>query len=199
MHKPGAARNAILRQKVAIIATDFLLLSRKAMFRGYLQGFCSPRVESTPTLFLRGKTEALANGAGQGRGQRLARRCALQYPPFPTFPSACSKECQPIPICVAHVSSRFKPYEQVGTQNSRFKPCATSAMEPCATYQPWHDKKAGGPSCGPMTARVCIATFISSTKSWAWAMFVFGGGVPSVWRFIPTAITGWRRRFLEEY
>ena len=63
----------------------------------------------------------------------------------------------------------------------------------CASSRPWNPvpptnpgttRKVGRPSCGPMTANACTTTFISSTKSWAWARFAFRRGVPSVSRFI---------------
>src|SRR6516165_5318803 len=70
--------------------------------------------------------------------------------------------------------------------------CIFSAMEPCATYPPWHDKQSEKTYLRPMTASACTTTFISSTKSWAWGMFAFPPGAPSVFRSILTAITGWR-------
>src|SRR6516225_10136305 len=69
--------------------------------------------------------------------------------------------------------------------------CIFSAMEPCATYPPWHDKQSEKTYLRPMTASACTTTFISSTKSWAWGMFAFPPGAPSVFRSILTAITGW--------
>ena len=62
--------------------------------------------------------------------------------------------------------------------------CIFSAMEPCATYQPWHDKKSGKTFLRPDDGKCLHYYFISSTKSWAWAMFAFRRGVPSVCRFI---------------
>src|SRR2546427_1904921 len=72
----------------------------------------------------------------------------------------------------------------------------------CVSSRPWNlvrptgpgmTRRPARPSCDPTTASACPTIFISSTKSWAWAMSAFPPGAPSGFRFTSTVITGWPR------
>jgi len=67
-----------------------------------------------------------------------------------------------------------------------------SALEPCTTYQPWHDKKSGR-----MTASVCTTTSTSWRKNWACAMCGCRRGARSAYSSIATVTTGWRGSWSE--
>jgi hypothetical protein len=68
--------------------------------------------------------------------------------------------------------------------------CVLSAMEPCSTYKPWHDKATGKTFLRTM-ASACTTISISSTKSWGCATFEYPPGCLAVCRSTSTATTGW--------
>ena len=65
-----------------------------------------------------------------------------------------------------------------------------SAMEPCPTYKPWHDKKDIAPIWNRVPANVCIIIFTFSMISWGFAMCVSLLGVRFVCKYISMVTTG---------
>ena len=66
-----------------------------------------------------------------------------------------------------------------------------SAMEPCSTYRPWHDKITGKTFLRPDDGKCLHYYFYFIEKSWDCAMSASPLGVPSGCRFISTGITVW--------
>src|SRR5205807_10169328 len=86
------------------------------------RGVCNPGIRSSPTLFLRGEAEAFAHGAGQGRGQRLARRCTLQHSASPTFSADRARSVNQIRF-VLRTSSSSEPLKMgVGRGDAKESP-----------------------------------------------------------------------------
>jgi hypothetical protein len=69
--------------------------------------------------------------------------------------------------------------------------CIFSAMEPCSTYKPWHNKQTKH-IWFPTTANACITTFTSWTRNWACAMCACRRGCHAGSRSASTGITGWQ-------
>src|SRR6266851_4999936 len=67
-----------------------------------------------------------------------------------------------------------------------------SALEPCTTYQPWHDKKAGAPTCDPTTANASTTTSTSSMKNWGCVTCECRPGARFACSSTATGTIGWR-------
>lgn len=69
--------------------------------------------------------------------------------------------------------------------------CILSAMEPCSTYKPWHNKQTGKTYLLPDDANACTTISISSTKIWAWATCGCQPGCRAGCRSTATGTIGW--------
>lgn len=68
--------------------------------------------------------------------------------------------------------------------------CILSAMEPCSTYKPWHDKRTCKTFLKPDDGNACITTSTSSTKNLGCATCVYRRGCPAVCKSTSTGTTG---------
>ena len=70
--------------------------------------------------------------------------------------------------------------------------CIFSAMEPCSTYKPWHNKQTGKTYLVPDDGKCLHYYFYLWTRIWACVMCVCRRGCRAGCRSASTGITGWQ-------